>query len=64
MDIENLSFLTEITNEDASHVNGGAIDYDAWHSNTCYYMEQMANFYASLGMYDYAAYMFYGFGCG
>lgn len=25
MDIENLSFLTEITDEDASHVNGGYI---------------------------------------
>lgn len=29
MDIENLSFLTEITDEDASYVNGGFwTDYD------------------------------------
>lgn len=28
MNIENLSFVTELTDEDASHVNGGFYDYN------------------------------------
>jgi len=65
MDIENLSFLTEVTDEDASYVNGGYIDYWAFADNMYNTLSFAGDSLYALGldgsyMYD-TAWAYYGY---
>ncbi|PIG91703.1 hypothetical protein [Gloeocapsopsis sp. IPPAS B-1203] len=50
MDIDNLFFLTELTDEDASHVNGGYIDYWAIANSTASVFASTGDFFETVGL--------------
>lgn len=49
MDIGNFSFLTALTDEDASKVNGGYIDYDSFADSTFESYAFIGNFLDTVG---------------
>ncbi|MEH2259388.1 hypothetical protein [Nostoc sp.] len=50
MDIGNLSFLTALTDEDASKVNGGYIDYESFANSTFDSYATIGNFLDNVGL--------------